>query len=360
MMLRSLLGSACKTNASRTHFLAALSRFSFFSSFAANPRLHNHMLSPNRSRQPNELNDSNQRGLYFSTAEFNSTVEESLQKWCKIFTNRKISEPLESIANILASVLKTNNLGEVYKHRKLVLSDLQVQNVNAMCEKRLQQMPVQYIIGEWDFRDINLKLRPPVFIPRPETEMLVEIALQDIKTRNVERVLELCCGSGAISCSLLHAVKNLSAVTIDISPDACRLCAENAHILSLTDRMQIENCAVKDFSSDDMFDVIISNPPYVLTGDMKDLQPEILLYEDVEALDGGADGLDVVKQIFTLASRHLNPSGSLFLEVDLSHPRLIRDLLADGGEDLTLLATHEDLAGETRFVQIIKKQETST
>lgn len=70
-------------------------------------------------------------------------------------------------------------------------------------------MPVQYIIGEWDFRDINLKLRPPVFIPRPETEMLVEIALQDIKTRNVERVLELCCGSGAISCSLLHAVKNV-------------------------------------------------------------------------------------------------------------------------------------------------------
>lgn len=159
-------------------------------------------------------------------------------------------------------------------------------------------MPVQYIIQEWDFRDLTLKMSRPVFIPRPETEILVDIVLNEIDRKGADTVLEVCCGSGAISLALLKARSQvcwwnspisysntishffqLFITAIDKSEDACKLTRENACINNLSDRIRIIQKEIKDFNlnSREKFDVIVSNPPYVPSRDILHLQPEITL-----------------------------------------------------------------------------------
>lgn len=283
------------------------------------------------------------------------TVEDMLKLWFKRFSDAQVYEPLESIANILASTLNSNKIATVYQERDRKLSTVEMKNIIEMCKKRLQRMPIQYVIGQWDFRELTLKLRPPVFIPRPETEILVELALNDIKSRDVTCILEPCCGSGAISLALLNLLPGLKAVACDKSSKACELTEENASDLKLSGRLEVQQCAIGDIELKNKFDLIISNPPYVLSKDMMDLQAEILLFEDLEALDGGLDGLDVVRDILGVATTYLNRSGKLFLEVDPSHPELIANLLT-GSPSLGLKfeRSHKDFNDVARFVEIIK------
>lgn len=157
-------------------------------------------------------------------------------------------------------------------------------------------MPVQYIIGEWDFRDIKLKLEPPIFIPRPETEQLVDLVLEKIlneSTKSTKSIMEIGCGSGAISLAILHSSKNnnINIVAIDANPRACKLTRKNAQSLSLLDdRFEVINASLeKDgtimnktndevgYLNEAKFDLIVSNPPYIPTSTLFELQPEVIL-----------------------------------------------------------------------------------
>ncbi|XP_037088199.1 MTRF1L release factor glutamine methyltransferase-like, partial [Pollicipes pollicipes] len=161
-------------------------------------------------------------------------------------------------------------------------------------------MPVQYIIGEWDFCDVTLKLRPPVFIPRPETEQLAQLAAERLRQRGGDRLLEVGCGSGALSVALLHWLPDVSAVAVDQSADACRLTEENAARLGVEDRLRVYNATLTEDGLPgehrQLYDLVVSNPPYLTTAELRRLQPEILLYEDRAALDGGPDGLRVTRR----------------------------------------------------------------
>ncbi|XP_064223202.1 MTRF1L release factor glutamine methyltransferase isoform X2 [Aotus nancymaae] len=226
-------------------------------------------------------------------------------------------------------------------------------------------MPVQYILGEWDFQGLSLKIVPPVFIPRPETEELVEWVLEEMAQRShavgspgSPLILEVGCGSGAISLSLLSQLPQSRVIAVDKGEAAASLTHENAQRLRLQDRIWIIHL---DMTSEGSWthlpwgpvDLVVSNPPYVFHQDMEQLAPEIRSYEDPAALDGGEEGMDIITHILALAPRLLKDCGSIFLEVDPRHPELVSSWLQSRPElYLNLVAVRRDFCGRPRFLHI--------
>ncbi|XP_015603428.1 hemK methyltransferase family member 1 [Cephus cinctus] len=306
-----------------------------------------------------------------SSSVHNRTIGHLLDHWSRNFENDGISEPVESIEHIVAHVMGTKKILDLVNMRERELTKEEVEKLEMLCQCRLSRMPVQYIIGEWDFRDITLNLIPPVFIPRPETEILVDIVLKQLSSTQQEkcRILEIGCGSGAISLALAHSSDKVQSVAIDVNKHACNLTRSNCKNLGLDDRLTIINAALEkdgiikilddtenkiEFNREE-FDFIVSNPPYVPTSKLSELAPEIKIYEDLRALDGGSDGLDVIKPLLRYAAKALKTDGSLFIEVDTSHPEYIV-FFTKKYSDLKLkhLHTYKDFCNNDRFVQVLK------
>uniref|UniRef100_W5K4M5 peptide chain release factor N(5)-glutamine methyltransferase n=1 Tax=Astyanax mexicanus TaxID=7994 RepID=W5K4M5_ASTMX len=296
------------------------------------------------------------------------TVEQAVSLWAQHFQQQDISEPLLSSSYIIAHILGQKTL-ECIERSRLGdrLTEQQREMVWELCSKRLTRMPVQYVIEEWDFRDLTLKMKPPVFIPRPETEELVSLVLEDLqeqqkdKTRPALRCLEVGCGTGAISLSLLHSLPQLKAIALDKSQEAVCLTKENASRLGLDDRLNVhhldvmtdEYLIVRDCGA---VDVLVSNPPYLFTQDMESLQEEIVRFEDHAALDGGSDGMSVICQILALAPKLLTEEGRVYLEVDPRHPPMIKRLTEQRMIGLQYLETHCDLTNRTRFCVLQRRR----
>lgn len=235
----------------------------------------------------------------------------------------------------------------------------------SMCEQRLRRVPVQYILGDWDFHELTLSVKPPVLIPRPETEQLVELVLAAHRSdcaansRSV-RFLDVGCGTGAIGLALLNKLHNATCVGLDIRLDAANLALFNAKLTGLDDRYRVEHIeggVAEYFVKEDMlFDVLVSNPPYIPSADMISLEPEVVSYEDERALCGGADGLDVIRTILTRVPSLLRREGPrmVWLEVDPSHPPLIEQFISGERADLglALVRVHDDQFGFLRFCQL--------
>uniref|UniRef100_A0A672PX52 HemK methyltransferase family member 1-like n=1 Tax=Sinocyclocheilus grahami TaxID=75366 RepID=A0A672PX52_SINGR len=203
-------------------------------------------------------------------------------------------------------------------------------------------MPVQYVIEEWDFRDLTLKMKPPVFIPRPETEELVSLVLEDLRSIQEEshttdlRCLEVGCGSGAISLSLLHSIPQLRVFALDQSQTAVSLTMENANRLGLQDRLDVHHLDV------------IKDADAIL---------KILRFEDHSALDGGLDRLSMIRPILALSSKLLTQRGRVYLEVAPCHPPVIQQLIEETRPGLLYLETRCDLTNRPRFCILQKKGE---
>lgn len=287
--------------------------------------------------------------------------------WTEVFEKRGIPEARESSEYIVAHVLGA----KTFQSLKPVLwtqplTPWQLQRIQELCSHRLQRMPVQYILGEWDFQGLNLKMAPPVFIPRPETEELVEWVLEEVAQRPCAvgaqggpLILEVGCGSGAIALSLLSQLLESRVIAVDREEAAICLTHENAQRLRLQDRIWI---VPLDVTLEESWthllpwgpvDLVVSNPPYVFHQDMEQLAPEILSYEDAAALDGGKEGMDIITHILSLAPRLLKDSGSIFLEVDPRHPELVSSWLQSRpGLSLSLVAVRRDFCGRPRFLHI--------
>lgn len=287
------------------------------------------------------------------------SVHRVVKYWCSIFEQAGIPDA-KSSAQTLASHVYGQKLWATTKCTKL--SSCQLAELHHLCEQRLKRVPLQYIIGEWDFRDITLKLHPPVLIPRPETEELVELVLQDLEKNYCggADILEIGCGSGAICLSLLKSRLKDCVVAIDSSTDACELTRINAARLGLKgERLTVlhEKICIKSVAYwwKEKFDVIISNPPYITNQDMINLQPEIACYEDRSALCGGKDGMDVIKQILHFASYSLRNSGSLWLEVGTGHTDVIcKQVQEMHFGRIQFVARYQDFTKRWRFCHLKK------
>ncbi|NXC44738.1 HEMK1 methyltransferase, partial [Penelope pileata] len=302
------------------------------------------------------------------------TAPDMVCYWQKVFETNGISEAQESSEYIVAFVLGAKTFQSLDSEKLCApLTAVQQEQIKQLSHKRLERMPVQYVLGEWDFQDLTLKMRPPVFIPRPETEDLISLVVEEESRKCEEKnsgftvavphptILEVGCGSGAISLSLLCKLPQSQVIAVDKEEAAVDLTRENVHRLQLQDRIHILHHNVSCGSTEQLLrwgpmDFIVSNPPYVFHEDMVSLDAEILRYEDLDALDGGDDGMRIIKAILTLAPSLLKDSGSVFLEVDPRHPGMVENWLhARPDLQLALHAVHKDFCGKPRFLHIQKQ-----
>jgi len=210
--------------------------------------------------------------------------------------------------------------------------------------------PIQYIIGHVDFRGLEIRCDRRALIPRPETELLVEAVLSSLDTRHSTlSIADVCTGTGCIGLVLMHELPNAEVVGIDISPEALDLAKENAKRLGLSGRFQtLENNLLEGFAEHSL-DIIVSNPPYIVSNVWKNLESCVRDFEPQLALDGGADGMDLIRPLVKQAARVLKPGGGLFLEIGYDQGGAVLQCLEDSG--FKQVRVVKDLAGLDRIVQ---------
>lgn len=224
----------------------------------------------------------------------------------------------------------------------------QIAAVEALARRREQREPVSHIIGLKHFWTLELGVTPAVLTPRPETEFVVEAALQALPINRPARVLDLGVGSGAILFAILKERPLASGLGVDVSPDALDIARANADALGLSERIEWR---AGDWAEgiEETFDIVVSNPPYIATAEIETLAPEVARYEPRVALDGGADGLDAYRIITASLPRLLKTGGSFALEVGWDQAGAVEALVtAQAG--LAALAPRRDLAGIPRVV----------
>lgn len=225
----------------------------------------------------------------------------------------------------------------------------QLSHYISLCSTRAaRQIPIQYLVGHWDFHDITLKTRTPVLIPRPETEELVDHVLRDMTNEGNVRVVDVGIGSGCVLLALLNARSTWHGVGVDISDDAINLAKENINRLGLAQRASVAHGGVAELSDLKDFDVVVANPPYVRTDEMDGLEFQVKYWEDWRALCGGDDGLDVVRDILKWAANGGAKKGAkIWMEVGEEHPERLETMEWEGIE---WGGWEKDLSGRPRFV----------
>ena len=236
-----------------------------------------------------------------------------LLNWAEdYFTKHNIPEPKTSAEWLLSTVLNFDNRLELYTKFEAPVSETNLQTFKKYIIRRLNREPVQYICGKTSFFGFPITVNRNVLIPRPETELLVEKAKEIIAHAPV-KILDLCTGSAAIAVALAKLLGNKKIFAADISYPALQTAKQN--IAANGTQIHLINGDMLQPFKDNSFDVIISNPPYIKTADMANLEPEIKDNEPLAALDGGEEGLDAYKKIIPAAERVLKNNGLLILEI---------------------------------------------
>ncbi len=212
-------------------------------------------------------------------------------------------------------------------------------------EQKKQGKPVAYITGETDFCSLTLRCDPRALTPRPETEELVQYVSRLFEPGADPDILDVCTGTGCIALALAAHFPRARVTAVDISKDALCLASENAKRTKLQERVQLLQ---SDLFENVMgtFDLIISNPPYIASGDLAQLSAEVQ-QEPQLALDGGADGLDIIRRIVSVAADYLNPRGTLAMEIGAGQAPAVAALFDAGRWEG---GVKKDFAGIERFI----------
>lgn len=211
-------------------------------------------------------------------------------------------------------------------------------------QKRAEHIPLQYIIGEQEFMGLRFKVNSNVLIPRQDTETLVEQVLKIVKPGM--KVLDLCTGSGCVLISVLKNAPELTGMGSDISKTALLVAKENAKLHEV-DAEWVRSDLFDNIT--ETFDVIMANPPYIPTGEILSLMPEVRDFEPENALDGGADGLDFYRKIAGQVKDYLNPGGYVYMEIGYDQGEAVSELMCNAG--FTEVEVIKDLARNDRVVK---------
>ena len=214
--------------------------------------------------------------------------------------------------------------------------------------------PIQYVLGEWDFRSLTLACDRRALIPRPETEELVTRVLAFAKTCGNARpfVVDVGTGSGCIILSLAREMQDGIFLGIDISADAIALATENASRCGLADKVKFAVAdGLDDFDEPETIDILVSNPPYIPTAECATLDPRIRNFEPMNALDGGREGLDFYDRLIGDAINLLRPGGGVFFEIGDGQGPALQKRLFDAGFDN--IRIESDYAGHDRYASAV-------
>lgn len=256
-------------------------------------------------------------------------------------------------ANALMTHILQRDQTYLFTHNDDLLTRQQEDFFDALVQRRANGEPQQYLTGHQEFYKLDFEVSPAVLIPRPETEHIVEAALELIKRETAPLVADIGTGSGCLVISLLTERHDARGFAVDTSADALRVAERNAGRLGVLERITfIQSDLFDQMESGKQFSLIVSNPPYVPAGDWQDLPREVRDHEPRAALISGADGLDCIRRLLSDAPRFLRPEGFLVFEIGFDQEPAVRDLIDPG--IWHLLATQRDLQGIPRTVVLRK------
>lgn len=259
------------------------------------------------------------------------TILKVLQWTADFFKRRGIDQPRATAEILLAAVLGMERIG-LYLHYDQPLHAAERARFKSLIRRRAAREPTQYIIGRQEFWSLELEVSPAVLIPRPETELLVEEALELFSDTSV-RVLDLATGSGAIAIALAKERPCWTLFATDISPKALEVARKNASKHEVSERILLAAMNLFDgFEREAVaFDLILANPPYIGDAEFSELEPEVAVHEPHRALLGGGRlGLDILRDILRRAPYFLKEGGYLFLEIGMGQAEHLEpDLAAD-------------------------------
>lgn len=227
---------------------------------------------------------------------------------------------------LLCEVLSLDRIG-LYLNFDKPLQDDELAAFRSMVSRRAQREPLQHILGSQEFMGLEFGTTPAALIPRNDTETLVNEALR--VAGGAQRILDIGSGSGCVAIALAKSLPAAVVISVDLSSEAIALATANAAVNAVTVDFRIGSLYEPVYL--EKFDLIVSNPPYIPTEDIKGLQPEVRDFEPHLALDGGRDGLDFYRLIVASAPLHLSPGGWLAVEIGIGQAVAVRELFAQGG-----------------------------
>lgn len=283
------------------------------------------------------------------------TIAQARRALARSFTQGGIDDAEADARLLVAHALGLDRAALTTNSERVLTSD-ENNAIEALAARRLAHEPVSRIIGMKEFWSLALQVTEDVLVPRPDTETVVELALDLIDRGGLRaeplRVLDIGTGTGAIALALLSELPNAIATMTDISAAALDVARGNAETHQMTARCTFTVCDIAE-GIDGPFDLIVSNPPYIVHGDIATLAAEVREHDPMLALDGGGDGLDAYRAIARQAPRLLAPDGRLVVELGLGQEAPVRTLLTEAG--LTVVKVRADLAGIARALAAQKK-----
>lgn len=257
--------------------------------------------------------------------------------------------PLEARLIVAQAAQKT--MAQLMRDLTLYATDDLAAEVRSMTERRVRGEPVAYITGGWEFFGVPLDITRDVLIPRSDTEVMAQAAVKLFEGRNGRpRILDLCAGSGCVGVSLAVHMPGARVVLVDNDPKALALCRRNAEKNRLEARVM---CIGADVTQPPpmlmgRFDLIVCNAPYIPTAEIETLDPSVRDHEPYHALDGGEDGLDIIRPVISLWKSVLKDRGTIMLEIGEGQAPAVTALLSEAGFGDTLAL--KDTAGTERVV----------
>ena len=256
----------------------------------------------------------------------------------------------EAIIRIIFHHLKNWNLTDILIHKEDELSPFIRGQIDEILERLLKYEPIQYITGEARFHGMELKIKPGVLIPRPETEELVDIIIDRNKERDDLRILDVCTGSGCIALALARNLPFSKVTAIDISPLAIEVARENSHLLKT--KIKIVENDIFEWYPHEKYDIIVSNPPYVLDKEALHMEKNVLNYEPHEALFVRDDNpLVFYERISDLSLECLAENGELYFEINPLFADSLKKMLEKKG--FSEVSIIRDSYGKERFISSV-------
>ena len=255
-------------------------------------------------------------------------VENTIKQASKVLKNNNISTYILDAEIILSNIMDVSREFLIINSH-MNISEKVIKKFNNKITRRVKKEPIAYIVGKKEFWKDDFSVNYSTLIPRPETELLIYKIIKFFKYKRVN-ILDIGTGSGCILLSILKELPFSNGIGIDISAKAIKIAKENAEKMNLTFKSNFKVFNINDFKLG-KYDLIVSNPPYIPTRDIKKLSADIINYEPFNALNGGQDGLDVIKKIIYKSRYLLKTNGLFAVEIGYNQYRKVSKFLKQQG-----------------------------
>ena len=285
------------------------------------------------------------------------TIQKLLNWTTGYFTEKGIDAPRLSAELLLSGVLSMQRI-ELYTNFEKIVTKPKLAALHSLVKRAAQHEPIAYLVGRTEFYSIPLQITSDCLIPRPETELLVERAIEFLRTRQGPQfVCDLCTGSGCIAIAIAKNFENAELIATDISDAALNVAAKNTENHQLQNRIQLLCGDLFDPVLPQLdvsgFDLVVCNPPYVSTAEFQTLDRNVKDYEPVSALLAGPDGLDICRRIAEKIDVFLKPGGALILEIGYTQGSAVKELL-ENTNCFAEIKIEKDPQNNDRIVTAIK------